>query len=70
MSNVKKTLTSHSIRMWDAEKYIADELSAAQSTLALRGFGSHLGTGHLNHAGHERYSRLLSSIVNELIEAD
>ena len=69
MSSIDKNLASHSITMWDAEAYIADELSADQSALDLRGFGSRLGTGHLNHVGHQAYSRLLISVVSKLIEA-
>ena len=68
MSKIKAVLGSRSITLWDAEDFIRSELDAGQSTTDLHGFGSRTGTGHLNHTGHQIYSRLLGSVVTELIQ--
>ena len=69
MSYIETILASQSIKMWDAENYISSELGGYETASELRGFGSYIGTGHLNRMGHQVYARLLSSVVNELMDA-
>ena len=69
MSHIETILASQSIKMWDAENYISGELGGYETASELRGFGSYVGTGHLNRTGHQVYARLLSSVVNELMDA-
>ncbi|QQG36303.1 MAG: hypothetical protein HYS17_00480 [Micavibrio aeruginosavorus] len=70
---ITRTLALHKIDFIDWNSAVYDQLSAttaAPATDSLHGFGSGIGTGHLNYRGHDIYARILAKEIKRRLEKD